>query len=343
MFNLTLDTPTGRITFNYLISTPTQTAVPRIPDAERGLPTIVFLHPVYIGKLIYHPQFSDRELRRFNLVALDLRFHGKTEGRANEGYGREVAARDVGLFMESISIPQYHIFGMSMGGCVGLQTAILFPEAVQSVFVVSSLPLTEPPDVAAGRQEIFDCWLEGARDLGSEHDDAIRDAFVGAVQLSMNGEPNKLFNAMLQRSAQLIGLDQPWPDERLDDLRITTVDFFTKREPYTVEALSNIRCPVRLIHCGADIAYPLHTTEEVADRLRAAQVPVEVQQVAGAPHFGAVTHAPEINALLHRFILSRCESASPPPIPSKIESPFAAELAGVSVDSDSDSDVEFFI
>ncbi|KAF7292149.1 AB hydrolase-1 domain-containing protein [Mycena indigotica] len=349
MFDIAVDTPTGRIVFNYVISTPSKTAVATLEDTEKALPTVVFLHPVYIGKLIYHPQFADRELRRFNLVAVDLRFHGKTVGRAGEGYGREVAARDVGLFMQSLSISRYHIFGMSMGGCVGLQTAILFPEAVQSVFVVSSLPLTEPPDVAEGRQEIYDCWAEGSRHICSGSDDgldvegsAIRDAFQGALQLSLNGEPTKVFTAMLQRSAQLLRIDEPWPEERLDDLRITSVDFFVKREAYTVAALKNIRCPVHLIHCAADIAYALDTTEEVASRLTAAGVQVEVQQVSGAPHFGSVTHAKEINNVFHRFVAS-CIPTPLPPIPDSAESPFTGELAAMSVDSDSDSDREFFI
>lgn len=46
-------------------------------------------------------QFADRELRRFNLVALDLRCHAQTIGKAGKAYGREVAARDVALFMVS--------------------------------------------------------------------------------------------------------------------------------------------------------------------------------------------------------------------------------------------------
>ncbi|KAF7334101.1 AB hydrolase-1 domain-containing protein [Mycena venus] len=139
--------PTGTVQFNYVISTPTHTSTSAIDPA---LPTVLFLHPVYIGKIIYHPQFADRELRRFNLVALDLRCHARTIRRAGKGYEREVAARHVALLM----IPRYHLFGMSMGGCIALQTAILFPLSVLSIFVVSSLPLTEPPDVGEGRQEI---------------------------------------------------------------------------------------------------------------------------------------------------------------------------------------------
>jgi pimeloyl-ACP methyl ester carboxylesterase len=174
MPDVALDTPTGTVVFNYIISTPTQTSAPCVDPA---LPTVLFLHPVYLGKIIYHctvprphwhpilimasVQFADRELRRFNLVALDLRCHARTIGKAGKGYGREVAARDVAQFMarephqplvaslthsllqSTLQIPQYHVFGMSMGGCIALQTGILFPSSVLSIFIVSSLPLTE--------------------------------------------------------------------------------------------------------------------------------------------------------------------------------------------------------
>ncbi|KAJ7049245.1 Alpha/Beta hydrolase protein [Mycena amicta] len=348
MFDLTLKTPTGKVTFNYVISTPTQNATKKLSKAERAIPTIVFLHPVYIGKIIYHPQFADRQLRRFNLVALDLRCHAKTAGRAGAGYGREVAARDVALFMGALDIPKYHIFGMSMGGCIGIQTAILFPDAVQSVFVVSSLPLTEPPDVGEGRQEIYDCWEEGARHNGGkgdlrDEDSAMRDAFTGAVQLSVNGEPSEMFNAILQRSIELLG--DKWPCERLDDWRVVTVDFFTLRQAYTIEALSRILCPIRLIHCGADIAYPLESTEQVAEKLRQAGVRnVAVQQIRDAPHFGAVTHPREINALFHAFILSLSSAGgcTVPPMPSrdKIESPFLKELRKVGLEEEDEEEDE---
>ncbi|KAJ7115621.1 Alpha/Beta hydrolase protein [Mycena crocata] len=337
MPDISLDTPTGTVLFNYVISTPTHASAPRIDPA---LPTVLFLHPVYVGKIIYHPQFADRHLRRFNLIGLDLRCHAQTIGKAGQGYGREVAARDVALFMSRLQIPRYHLFGMSMGGCIALQTAILFPTCVLSVFVVSSLPLTEPPDVGEGRQEIFDYWAEGVRAGETfEEGSIMSDAMTGCLQLSMNGNPSEIFDAMLRSSVD--DMNSQWGLDGLDDFRTISVDFFTLRKAYTVDAMRNIVCPVRLIHCGADIAYDLSTTQQVADHLRTAGVKVEVAQIPDAPHFGATTHPKEVNELFHAFILSRC-TGPPPPIPKQVESPFKTQLATVGWDSDSDSD-EFFI
>ncbi|KAJ6563915.1 Alpha/Beta hydrolase protein [Mycena capillaripes] len=338
MPDITLDTPTGTVVFNYVISTPTHTSAPCIDPA---LPTVLFLHPVYLGKIIYHLQFSDRELRRFNLIALDFRCHARTIGKAGKGYGREVAARDVALFMSTLGIPQYHLFGMSMGGCVALQTAILFPPAVLSIFVVSSLPLTEPLDVGEGRQEIYDYWAEGVRRGETiEGGSMMGDAITGCLQLSVNGHPTEAFNAILRVSTAF--MTSQWGVSQLDDFRAVSVDFFTKREAYTVDAMRNIACPVCIVHCGADVAYDISTTNQVADHLRTAGVSVQVVQIPNAPHFGATTHPKEINAVFHKFILSLCSSA-PPKIPGQVKSPFKDQLLAVGWDSDSDDEDEFFI
>ncbi|KAF8172410.1 Alpha/Beta hydrolase protein [Mycena galopus ATCC 62051] len=340
MPEILLNTPTGTVEFNFVISTPTQTSAPCIDPA---LPTVLFLHPVYLGKIIYHLQFSDRELRRFNLIALDLRCHARTIGKAGNGYGRETAARDVALFMASLQIPRYHLFGMSMGGCIALQTSMLFPTSVLSVFIVSSLPLNEPRDVSEGRQEIYDYWAEGARRGETvENGSMMADAITGCLQLSVNGHPTRTFNAILRVSMEF--MTSQWGANSLDDFHAVSVDFFTKREAYTVEAMRGIQCPVCMVHCGADIAYDISTTNQVADTLRAAGVAVEVIQVPGAPHFGAITHPKEINALFHKFVLSLCVNTSPPPIPKQVKSPFTAQLTIVGWESDSDQeeDVESF-
>ncbi|KAJ7757993.1 Alpha/Beta hydrolase protein [Mycena metata] len=336
MPNLTLNTATGTVVFSYIISTPGKTSAAHI---EPDLPTVLFLHPVYLGKIIFHQQFEDRKLRRFNLIGLDFRCHAQTKGRAGPGYGREVAAKDVALFMSTLRIPQYHLFGMSMGGCIALQTAILFPSAVLSIFIVSSLPLTESLDVGEGRQEIYDYWAEGVtRGESMTPDSSLSDAMTGCLQLSVNGSPSEVFNAIVR--ASMPTMTQQWGLDSLDDFRTISVDFFTLRKPYTLEALRNIACPVYMVHCAADVAYEILTTNEVADFLRKAGVSVEVAQIADAAHFGAITHPKQVNHLLHQFILSVCRQR-PPPIPEQVDSPFAEELEAVGWDCDSDSDDDY--
>ena len=90
--------PTGSFSFAYAIATPTSYSADEIvPD----LPCIIFLHSGYVGKEVFEctsllhaaprpdtdltrflltVQFSDRRLRQFNLIAIDMRGYGDTQG-----------------------------------------------------------------------------------------------------------------------------------------------------------------------------------------------------------------------------------------------------------------------
>jgi len=106
-------------------------------------------------------QFSSPLLRRFNLVGMDMRSHGETKGPVPTTFRRKDAGEDVFEFMVSsfylmcccddeqtsfqkaLRLPPCHLFGLSLGACVALQTAISHPDKVLSLFMLSPLPLIE--------------------------------------------------------------------------------------------------------------------------------------------------------------------------------------------------------
>jgi pimeloyl-ACP methyl ester carboxylesterase len=110
MPHISLETVTGSENFAYTIATPTDKSTTNI---VQGLPTVLFLHPVYVSSAIFHREpryefreftshlcwvsavYADTRLRRFNLVAMDLRGHGWTTAKVEDTYGSEVAAQDV--------------------------------------------------------------------------------------------------------------------------------------------------------------------------------------------------------------------------------------------------------
>lgn len=69
-----------------------------------------------------------------------------------------------------------------------------------------------------------------------------------------------------------------------------SVDFFIDRKPHPLAVLKKVMCPINLIHCGGDIAYPLHYAEELRDRMEAAGLDVRISHNPGAAHFGTITH-----------------------------------------------------
>lgn len=96
--------------------------------------------------------------------------------------------------------------------------------------------------------------------------------------------------------------------EKLTVCFTVSVDWFLERKPFSLAALgkvtissflrflfpltvrSQIRCPVTLIHCADDIAYPLRHAQELKAQLHQAGVKhVTLYQVSG-PHFGSTVN-----------------------------------------------------
>ncbi|KAJ3805398.1 hypothetical protein F5876DRAFT_81815 [Lentinula aff. lateritia] len=83
----------GKTKFKYMISTPNSEEAEQI---NAGLPTIVFLHPVFLAEHKFKAQFSDRNIRQYNLVSFDCRGHGKTTGDpAPDWYGHIEVVEDM--------------------------------------------------------------------------------------------------------------------------------------------------------------------------------------------------------------------------------------------------------
>ncbi|KNZ81360.1 hypothetical protein J132_01218 [Termitomyces sp. J132] len=304
----------------YTISTPTCTSADKI---DPGIPTVILLHPIYIAKYIFQTQFCDPKLRRFNLIGVDTRLHGDTEGKVKDIWRGEDAALDVIAFMDALQLPPCHFFALSMGTRIALQVGISYPERVLSLFLVSPIPAEEPAGVSEGRQEIYDCWCLGWSDPEHPDIEAIEDAIRGANELGFNSRGGPLVEAII--NATKPKSVRNYGPGRLEEGQIATVDFFTEKMDYSTEKLGRIQCSVKLIHCSEDIAYPLHHTEELLQRLVDAGVDVELEVVSDAPHFGTVTNAIEINSLLHDFLMKQTTSDVPLPL-EEVTSPYQSML-----------------
>ncbi|KAG6899330.1 hypothetical protein C0993_011184 [Termitomyces sp. T159_Od127] len=300
---VSINSKSGPANVSYTISTPTRTSTEKIDSA---IPTVIFLHPVYIGKYIFQrtlntqdyvciflivslAQFCDPKLRRFNLIGVDTRLHGDTEGKVRGVFGSEDAAHDMAAFMDALQLPPCHFFGLSMGARIALQMGITYPEKVLSLFLVSPIPIQEPEEVREGRQEIYEYWCQGWRDPTQPDIEAIKDSAKGSNQLGFNSTSGSLIKAM--RKVTIPKAIRNYGPGRFEECYIATVAFFAEQVDYTTKKLGRIKCPVKLVHCGGDIAYPIHHAEEIIQRLSDARVDAELEVVEDAPHFGSVTNA----------------------------------------------------
>ncbi|KAJ8094855.1 hypothetical protein AAF712_009608 [Marasmius tenuissimus] len=320
MPSIKVKSSTGKTEFKYTISTPTN---PNAKSIDKNLPTILFIHAVYLSRDVYHLQFADPRVRRFNLVAFDLRAHGETSGdKLPQGYGQIEAAEDVTKLMDALKLPACHIVGMSLGTIIALQMAISHPEKVASLFLISPLGLEEPADIAAGRQEIHDCWIEGFPD-GKVDEAALLDAVYGALQLAFSNKSSSLITALVKTTYPMA--KKNWGPKDFQTYRTATLDFFLNRTSHTKETLSQIKVPVKLIHGLDDVAYPPEYTLEQEKLMKDAGVDVTLIKIPNAPHFVVVDYGVEMNQVLHDHVVGAVKTTVPPQ-PKDAVSPWDAIL-----------------
>ena len=78
--------------------------------------------------------------------------------------------------------------------------------------------------------------------------------------------------------------------ETLEEAKFLFYEAFENRDLYPMDGLKKITCPVLLVHCSEDVAYPVDLAENVRDRLEEAGVDVSLVSVDEAPHYGTFTH-----------------------------------------------------
>lgn len=79
---------------------------------------------------------------RFRFVTFDLRGHGKTT-KSPGAYSVELFARDMKSLCDFLSIRNTMVLGISLGGCVALRFALLYPECVSSLVLVNTFAKIE--------------------------------------------------------------------------------------------------------------------------------------------------------------------------------------------------------
>ncbi|KAJ7169362.1 Alpha/Beta hydrolase protein [Mycena crocata] len=323
----------GPLDVAYTIATPNS---PSAKSIDTALPTVLLLHPLYLGQMSLHYQFMDPCLRRFNLVALDLRSHGESVGDVKSTYGVHEAVDDVVKFMAALQLPPVHLVGINLGSLIALDLAAMWPRLLLSLTLISPPSMVEPPEVAEGRQEIYECWAagfgEGVAD-GKVDESAIVDAVCGSVQLGVNSIKTTIVTALTQ--TVLGAAVSHWAPPKINQYKIATVRFFTNRP---LPLLRGIACPVQLVHCGADIAYPREGTLEILAALRAEGVDARMHDVPDAVQFGNITHHVEINPLIHDMVMECAAEQNVPLARKSVVSPYTSTLseAGWRLDEDDD-------
>ena len=129
---------------------------------------VVLIHGWMSDAGMWGPLDTNPAAKEFQLIALDLRGHGKSDKPHDAAkYDAEVAA-DVVRLLDHLKVDKAHLVGYSSGSFVAGKVAATHPDRVRSVVFGGQAPVIgEPKDSDFSEVELFAKLVDEGKDLGA--------------------------------------------------------------------------------------------------------------------------------------------------------------------------------
>lgn len=133
-------------------------------------PPVLFIHGLGGSANVWHGVMQAMQ-QHHHVIALDLRGHGRSQGRGK--FSVDMWVKDVQKLLSSLELSAVSVVGHSLGTLVAQQLAIKSPDLVDSLVLVGGISYFSPETAKAydqradavekdGLDDIVDGWLAGA-------------------------------------------------------------------------------------------------------------------------------------------------------------------------------------
>ncbi|GAB0102261.1 3-oxoadipate enol-lactonase [Nocardia sp. JMUB6875] len=245
-------------------------------------PAVVLGHPFLMDHEVFDQAASSfrrhtEELgTRYRVVAIDARGHGETRS-GDTPFSSWDLARDAWAVVDHLGIDRVVAGGLDLGGFIALRMALLAPPRCAGLILIGTSAESYTPAQREGYRQVLDAWtgtapLEAiAKMVAGLTISANRDDYARWLQKWLDGDRRRVSKAV----DSLINVDS------------------------IVELLGDIDCPALLVRGAADPAFSQQTMRVLEAGLGG---PTEFRTIEGAAHTVMLTHGPEVNALILRFL-----------------------------------------
>jgi 3-oxoadipate enol-lactonase len=216
----------------------------------------------------------------YDCIALDNRDVGRS-GRAAGPYTLADMAEDVRVVLDDAAVEDAHVVGLSMGGAIAQELALLFPEWVRSLTLVSTFAR---PD--ARLAAVLEAWRTIYPILGPG--DFARQSWPWLFSWRFFERPTNLRN--LQRYAE----NAPHPQESDAFARQAVVTLDQDRR----DRLAALRIPALVIMGAEDALVPPYLGRELAESIPGARY----VELPGVGHSANIEGRVEFNRVLKGFL-----------------------------------------
>lgn len=136
--------------------------------------TVVLIHG-FCGSSLYWKEVIPLLSKKFKVVAVDLRGHGKSR-LGSRPFGIEEMADDVARLLDKMNIGQAFLFGHSLGGYVTLAFAEKYQDRLKGYGLIHSTPYPDSEEAKEGRNNSIE--LIAAKGMGPFIDGLIPKLFA---------------------------------------------------------------------------------------------------------------------------------------------------------------------
>jgi 3-oxoadipate enol-lactonase len=128
----------------------TSIAYTRHPAPRPGAPRLVLVHSLALDRSIWD-DVVPRLAADAEILTFDCRGHGRSDRRAGR-FTAELFARDLAQLLDHVGWPSAAVAGCSMGGCVALAFAGLYPQRAAALGLIDTTAWYGPEAAANFRQ-----------------------------------------------------------------------------------------------------------------------------------------------------------------------------------------------
>ncbi|KAI0035623.1 alpha/beta-hydrolase [Vararia minispora EC-137] len=232
-------------------------------DSSR--PTIIMLHPFALDSTWVVNYLDDPRIGlKYNIIAFDSRFSGKSQTKLSGKIDYWVQAADLAYACQILHLPPAHFCAEETESiCVALRFSVLFPEMCLSLALITVPPPNEPHFNVTTAEEILRMW--GFAESLEDYEHAISEMLsitVGQVlPLSISSFHHFQIVSFWQTTYP------PFRRTRFMGL----YNLLIHRTPLSPGMLARITQPVLLIHGEKNENRPLKHAEDLKEMLTNAQ------------------------------------------------------------------------
>ncbi|MGY4101433.1 alpha/beta fold hydrolase [Nocardia sp. R16R-3T] len=245
-------------------------------DSGGDGPVVLLAHEFFMDRTMFASQRAALA-PEFRIVSWDARGHGRTK---DEGlpFTYWTAARDALTVLDQLGAERAVVGGTAQGGFTALRTALIAPERVSALILISTDAHGPTPEQSTATQKFLDEW----------YDDGSRQEAVEQLAYWLIGD-DEWYRAIWAK--RLLGRDRRGIE--------VAAGCLLGRDS-VLDRLSEITCPALVIH-ATDSGITRERAQQLADRLTASTF----VEIAGARLAVTMTHPEAVNHAIQQFLRDR--------------------------------------